>query len=154
MLDVYGAPYRVGAKTPSASAPPPLPPNTHGGGVLYYFHIEVPTIFLIPPLPSPPGVPRCLLGVFVFARACLFFSPVACMVYIVYRDSYDMTDVYIVQSGQKPVNDNLIELLLMVSTMQRASAKRVTAVIPLSATECCCCCRCCCCRCCCCRRGW
>ncbi|CAN0036717.1 unnamed protein product, partial [Ectocarpus fasciculatus] len=39
-------------------------------------------------------------------------------------------DVYIVQSGQKPVNDNLIELLLMVSTMQRASAKRVTAVIP------------------------
>lgn len=41
-------------------------------------------------------------------------------------------DVYIVQSGQKPVNDNLIELLLMVSTMQRASAKRVTAVIPLS----------------------
>ncbi|CAN0538681.1 unnamed protein product, partial [Scytosiphon promiscuus] len=38
-------------------------------------------------------------------------------------------DVYIVQSGQKPVNDNLIELLLMVSTMQRASAKRVTAVI-------------------------
>ncbi|CAM9564087.1 unnamed protein product, partial [Choristocarpus tenellus] len=39
-------------------------------------------------------------------------------------------DVYIVQSGQKPVNDNLVELLLMVSTMQRASAKRVTAVIP------------------------
>eukprot|EP00904_Undaria_pinnatifida_P003812 jgi/Undpi1/13431/HiC_scaffold_8.g03090.m1 len=32
-------------------------------------------------------------------------------------------DVYIVQSGQKPVNDNLVELLLMVSTMQRASAK-------------------------------
>ena len=43
---------------------------------------------------------------------------------------YVFEDVYIVQSGQKPVNDNLVELLLMVSTMQRASAKRVTAVIP------------------------
>ncbi|CAM9335118.1 unnamed protein product [Chrysoparadoxa australica] len=39
-------------------------------------------------------------------------------------------DIYIIQSGQKPVNDHLIELLLLVSTAQRASAKRVTAVIP------------------------
>lgn len=39
-------------------------------------------------------------------------------------------DVYVVQSLSNPVNDNVIELLLMVSTMRRASAKRVTVVLP------------------------
>jgi ribose-phosphate pyrophosphokinase len=39
-------------------------------------------------------------------------------------------DVYIVQGCSHPVNDNLIELLLLVSTMRRASAKNVTVVIP------------------------
>jgi len=39
-------------------------------------------------------------------------------------------DVYIVQPTGPPVNNNLIELLLMVSTLNRASARRVTVVIP------------------------
>lgn len=39
-------------------------------------------------------------------------------------------DVYLVQSLATPVNENVIELLLMVSTMRRASAKRVSVVIP------------------------
>ncbi|TYZ65366.1 hypothetical protein PybrP1_012690 [[Pythium] brassicae (nom. inval.)] len=39
-------------------------------------------------------------------------------------------DVYLVQSLATPVNENVIELLLMVSTMRRASAKRVTVVVP------------------------
>eukprot|EP00594_Rhizosolenia_setigera_P009501 CAMPEP_0178970052 /NCGR_PEP_ID=MMETSP0789-20121207/19270_1 /TAXON_ID=3005 /ORGANISM="Rhizosolenia setigera, Strain CCMP 1694" /LENGTH=443 /DNA_ID=CAMNT_0020656399 /DNA_START=239 /DNA_END=1570 /DNA_ORIENTATION=- len=39
-------------------------------------------------------------------------------------------DVYIVQPTCPPVNDNLMELLLMVSTLNRASARRVTVVIP------------------------
>ena len=40
------------------------------------------------------------------------------------------SDVFIVQSTCKPVNDNLMELLVMVDAMRRASAGRITAVIP------------------------
>ena len=39
-------------------------------------------------------------------------------------------DVYIVQPTSPPVNENLMELLLMISTMRRASARKITAVIP------------------------
>ncbi len=39
-------------------------------------------------------------------------------------------DVFIVQSTCKHVNDNLMELLIMIDAMRRASAGRVTAVIP------------------------
>ncbi len=39
-------------------------------------------------------------------------------------------DVFIVQPTSPPVNDNLMELLLMIDALKRASAKRVTAVIP------------------------
>jgi ribose-phosphate pyrophosphokinase len=39
-------------------------------------------------------------------------------------------DVYIIQSTCDPVNDNLVELLLMVDALKRASASRITAVIP------------------------
>ena len=39
-------------------------------------------------------------------------------------------DVYIVQPTLPPVNENLMELLLMISTMRRASARKITAVIP------------------------
>ncbi len=40
------------------------------------------------------------------------------------------SDVFIVQSTCKPVNDNLMELLVMIDAMKRASAGRITAVIP------------------------
>jgi len=39
-------------------------------------------------------------------------------------------DIFIIQSTSSPVNDHLIELLLMVDTMKRASAYRITTVIP------------------------
>ena len=39
-------------------------------------------------------------------------------------------DVYIVQSTCMPVNENLVELLVIIDAMKRASAGRITAVIP------------------------
>ncbi len=39
-------------------------------------------------------------------------------------------DVFIVQSTSRPVNDHLVELLILIDAMKRASAGRITAVIP------------------------
>jgi len=39
-------------------------------------------------------------------------------------------DVFIVQSTSTPVNDNLMELLIMIDAAKRSSADRITAVIP------------------------
>lgn len=40
------------------------------------------------------------------------------------------SDVFIIQSTCQPVNDNLMELLVMIDALKRASAGRITAVIP------------------------
>ncbi|EPS47745.1 ribose-phosphate pyrophosphokinase [Clostridium botulinum A1 str. CFSAN002368] len=40
------------------------------------------------------------------------------------------TDLFIVQSTNEPVNDNLMELLIMIDAFKRASAGRITAVVP------------------------
>lgn len=39
-------------------------------------------------------------------------------------------DVFIVQSTSNPVNDNIMELLIMIDACKRASAGRITAVMP------------------------
>ncbi len=39
-------------------------------------------------------------------------------------------DVFVIQSTCKPVNDNLMELLLVIDALRRSSASRITAVIP------------------------
>ena len=40
------------------------------------------------------------------------------------------SDVFVIQSTCSPVNDNLMELLIMIDALKRASAGRITAVIP------------------------
>jgi ribose-phosphate pyrophosphokinase len=50
--------------------------------------------------------------------------------YCRYRESIRGADVFIVQSCSPPVNDHLVELLLMVEAARLASAHRVTAVTP------------------------
>ena len=39
-------------------------------------------------------------------------------------------DVFVLQSTSYPANDNLLELLIMIDALKRASAKRITAVVP------------------------
>jgi ribose-phosphate pyrophosphokinase len=39
-------------------------------------------------------------------------------------------DVYIIQSTCRPVNDTLMELLILIDALKRASAKEITAVVP------------------------
>ncbi len=46
------------------------------------------------------------------------------------KESVRGSDVFIVQSTCQPVNDNLMELLIMIDAFKRASAGRITAVIP------------------------
>ena len=51
-------------------------------------------------------------------------------VYASIYESVRGSDVFLVQSTSRPVNDNLMELLIMIDAMKRASSGRVTAVIP------------------------
>lgn len=46
------------------------------------------------------------------------------------RETVRGVDVFIVQPTNEPVNDNLMELLIMIDAFKRASAGRITAVIP------------------------
>ncbi|MBQ3920212.1 MAG: ribose-phosphate pyrophosphokinase [Oscillospiraceae bacterium] len=46
------------------------------------------------------------------------------------KESVRGSDVFVVQSTSYPVNDNLMELLIMMDAFKRASAGRITAVIP------------------------
>lgn len=46
------------------------------------------------------------------------------------KESVRGCDVFIIQSTNTPVNDNLMELLLIIDACKRASAMRITAVIP------------------------
>ncbi len=49
---------------------------------------------------------------------------------VVIHENVRGKDCYVIQPTCPPVNDNIMELLLMVSTLRRASARRITVVIP------------------------
>ncbi len=46
------------------------------------------------------------------------------------NESVRENDVFVVQSFSAPINDSIMEMLIMIDTIKRASAGRVTAVIP------------------------
>ena len=49
---------------------------------------------------------------------------------LIIDESVRGSDAYIIQPTCTPVNDNLMELLIMIDALRRASAKRITAVLP------------------------
>jgi ribose-phosphate pyrophosphokinase len=50
--------------------------------------------------------------------------------YVQYDESIRGADVFLIQTGCRPVNRNIVELCLMIQAAKLASAKRITAVIP------------------------
>ena len=46
------------------------------------------------------------------------------------NENIRLKDVFVIQSTCHPVNDNLVELLLMIDACRRSSARRITAVMP------------------------
>jgi len=67
------------------------------------------------------GLPvgRCTVGHFADGEVCVSLE-----------ESVRGSDVFIVQSTCNPVNDNLMELIIMIDAFKRASAGRITAVVP------------------------
>ena len=50
--------------------------------------------------------------------------------YCRYEENIRGSDIFLIQSGSNPSNDNLMELLVMIDAAKRASAKRITTVLP------------------------
>ncbi len=50
--------------------------------------------------------------------------------YVQIQENVRGADVFVIQPTCRPVDEHLVELLLMIDTLKRASARRITAVIP------------------------
>ncbi len=70
------------------------------------------------------GRPLGKVDVFEFANENIFVQ---------YQENIRMRDVYLVQPFSSPVNRSILELLIMIDAAKRASAGRITAVIPFYA---------------------
>ena len=67
------------------------------------------------------GLPRGRAEVFKFSNDNTFVR---------IGESVRENDVFVIQSFAEPVNDSIMELLILIDTLRRASAGRITAVIP------------------------
>ncbi len=70
------------------------------------------------------GMPLHIPDITVFANENIFIQ---------LKESVRSKDVFIIQPTCSPVNYNLMELLIMIDTVRRASAGRITAVMPFYA---------------------
>jgi ribose-phosphate pyrophosphokinase len=51
-------------------------------------------------------------------------------IYVRFLENVRGADAFVVQTCAEPINDNIMELLIMIDALKRASAKRITAVMP------------------------
>lgn len=51
-------------------------------------------------------------------------------IFVEVKENVRGEDIFVVQSTSRPANDNIMELLIAVDALRRASAKRITAVMP------------------------
>jgi ribose-phosphate pyrophosphokinase len=51
-------------------------------------------------------------------------------VFVEIKENVRGRDVYVIQSTSRPANDTLMELLIIIDALKRASAKEITAVVP------------------------
>src|SRR6202166_438631 len=51
-------------------------------------------------------------------------------VFVEIQENVRGADVFVIQSTSYPANDHLMELLIIIDALKRASARRITAVIP------------------------
>jgi ribose-phosphate pyrophosphokinase len=76
------------------------------------------------------------LGQRIATRLCIDLGAVTLKtfangeIYVRFEESVRGADVFLVQSTSRPVNDSIMELLIMINAAKLASAHRITAVIP------------------------
>jgi ribose-phosphate pyrophosphokinase len=68
------------------------------------------------------------LGIFV--SPCKISRFASGEIYVRAEDSVRGSDVFVVQTHAEPINESIMEQLVMIDAMKRASAKRITAVVP------------------------
>ena len=68
------------------------------------------------------------LGVDLVKGVCKRFADRE--IFVELHDNVRGEDVFVVQSTSHPANDNLMELLILIDALKRASARRITAVMP------------------------
>src|ERR687891_607619 len=51
-------------------------------------------------------------------------------IFVEIQENVRGADVFVLQATSFPANDNLMELLILIDALKRASARRITAVIP------------------------
>jgi len=68
------------------------------------------------------------LGVPLTKGVCRRFADME--VFVEIQENVRGEDVFLIQSTSFPANDNLMELLILIDALKRASARRITAVIP------------------------
>ena len=76
---------------------------------------------------SASGSPRASAS---SSAACTLKTFANGEIYVRFEESVRGADVFLVQSTCRPVNDSLMELLIMINAAKLASAHRITAVIP------------------------